>query len=318
MNKFKNLKAPFDLVLFPSMGLFYENKKSFALISYLTGREEDILTSPMLVEHGMAMDLALKNVILDEDIDINKLLVGDKNAILLFLRATAYGPNFDLQMSCKHCGELGKTSFNVSELTAKDLVIPPDSDGEFTYVLSKMKLNKQPVVVKFKPLTYADEKIIKQISKQQESQNGGISTLNTLRYIYQIVSINGITDKENISNIIKKMPIKDSNSLRNFMNKVEPGINNLVSLKCSHCNVISKEEFEIDDNILSIPIEYKNSMWDECFILWYYGKGGIDRHASFEISVAERKWSIQRINEELEKKQKAQEAAQGNSSIRGK
>ena len=44
MNKFSNLTAPFDLVVFPSMGLFYDNKKAYVLVKYLTGIEENILT----------------------------------------------------------------------------------------------------------------------------------------------------------------------------------------------------------------------------------------------------------------------------------
>jgi hypothetical protein len=75
----KNLTAPFDLVAFPSMGLFYENKKSFVLVKYLTGIEENILTSPMLNEYDLAMDMALKSLILDDDINVDDLLVGDKN-----------------------------------------------------------------------------------------------------------------------------------------------------------------------------------------------------------------------------------------------
>ena len=78
-----NLTAPFDLVVFPSMGLFYKNKKQHILVRYLTGIEENILTSPMLDEYGIALDMALKNVVLDQDVNIDDLLVGDKNAILM-------------------------------------------------------------------------------------------------------------------------------------------------------------------------------------------------------------------------------------------
>ena len=115
MNKLSNLTAPFDLVFFPSMGLFYDNKKAYALVKYLTGVEENILTSPMLAEHNLAIDMALKSVILDEDIDIDKLLVGDKNSIILFLRATSFGPIYDVQIMCTKCNNSGKTSFNISE-----------------------------------------------------------------------------------------------------------------------------------------------------------------------------------------------------------
>jgi hypothetical protein len=244
-------------------------------------------------------------------------LVGDKNAILLFLRATAYGPTFDLQIVCQKCNQSGKTSFDVSQLTAKDIRVPPDDMGEFTFVLPKMKIDNQPVVIKFKPLTYADEKNINLQDKQQREHNPGLSIITTLKYYHQITSVNGIADKQKIIDVIKKMPIKDSSALRSFMDKVEPGINGQVSLRCPHCQHVMSEQFEVNNSILFLPPEYKNSIWEESFLLWYYGKGGMDRNTAFSISTAERKWSIERIGEEIKKKQEAEQKANEQSQRRG-
>ncbi len=316
MNKFKNLTAPFDLVMLPSMGLFYEHKKPYVLVSYLTGKEEDILTNPMLAEYGLALDMALENLILDDDIELNKLLVGDKNAILLFLRATAYGPTFDIQIMCQKCDQLGKTSFDISQLTAKDLIVMPDEMGEYTFILPKMRIKGNQVIVKFRPLTYADEKKIKQQDKQQQERKPGLSVSTTLKYFHQITSINDETDKEMIMNVIKKMPIKDSTSLRMYIEKVEPGINSTVSLQCPHCKHTMRENFDVNNNILSLPAEYKNSIWEECFLLWYYSKGGLTRDMTFNISTAERRWSIERIREEIQKKHDAEKKANEQSQRR--
>jgi len=40
--------------------------------------------------------------------------------------------------------------------------------------------------------------------------------------------------------------------------------------------------------------------------LYYYGKGGITRDEAFSIATAERRWAIQRISEEVDKKNKAE------------
>lgn len=309
MNEFiKNLTDPFDLVVFPSMGLFYKDKKSHVLVKYLTGIEENILTAPMLYEYGMAMDMALQSVILD-DVNINDLLVGDKNAIILFLRATAFGHIYDIQIVCPHCNQSGKTSFDITEMTAKDILIEPDDEGLFTYVLPKMKLNNEPVIIRFRPMTHADEKAIVQQDQMFQKYNRGISIYNTLRYTNQIVSINGVSDKEKIAVIVQKIPIKDSNSLRSYMDKAEPGINNTVSIQCPKCNAIMKEEFKIDGHFLGITPEYKNVVWEESFLLGHYSQGALKRDETFTISTAERKWRIQRIQEEIEKKQEAEKKA---------
>lgn len=317
MNNFKDLTAPFDLVFFPSMGLFYEDKKPYVTVKYLTGIEENILTAPMLSDYGLAMDIALKSLILD-DIDIDKLLVGDKNAIILFLRATSFGQTYDVQITCPKCNQSGKTSFDISEMTAKDILIPPDDDGFFTYVLPKMKLGGEPVVVRFRPMTYLDEKTIETQDKQYQQYNQGASIYNTLRYINQIVSINGVSDKEKIAVIVSKISIKDSTSLRSYMDKVEPGINNKVSLRCSKCNYILKEEFKINNQFLGLTPEYKNVIWEESFLLGYYGQGSISRDETFTMATAERKWRLQRIEEELNKKQEAEKKAQESANRGGR
>jgi hypothetical protein len=313
----KNLTAPFDLVAFPSMGLFYENKKSFVLVKYLTGIEENILTSPMLNEYDLAMDMALKSLILDDDINVDDLLVGDKNAILLFLRATSFGTNFEVQIVCPKCNQAGKTSFDISEMTAKEIEILPDDMGFFTYVMPKMKLSGESVVIKFRPMTYSDEKKIIYQDKIYQKKNKGISIYNTLRYVNQIVSVNEIVDKDKIELIVKKMPIKDSVSLRSYMDRVEPDIDTLVSLKCNHCQNIIREDFKITNQFLGFTPEYKNVIWEESFLLGYYGQGSINRDETFTMATAERKWRIQRIEEELQKKQEAEKKAQ-ESANRGR
>ena len=50
-------------------------------------------------------------------------------------------------------------------------------------------------------------------------------------------------------------------------------------------------------------------MMDEIFLIGYYGKGGITRADSFSMPVYERRWTMERISEEVEKKNKAEEAA---------
>lgn len=315
-----NLTAPFDLVVFPSMGLFYKNKKQHILVRYLTGIEENILTSPMLDEYGIALDMALKNVVLDQDINIDELLVGDKNAILMFLRATAFGPEYHLQIVCPKCNQTGKTSFNITQMQARDMIMPPDESGEFMYVLPKMKIGEEPVVIKFRPMTYADEKLINQQDKyqQQNSGNKSISRSITLRYSNQITSINGSDDRDLIENVIKKMPIKDSASLRKFMEKVEPGIDNNIDLKCSKCSHVMHEKYDVNNSFLGLTPEYKNVIWEESFLLWYYSQGGVSRDETFMMSTAERKWALERINEELQKKHDAEKKAQESAGRSGK
>lgn len=309
-----DLESPFDLVMFPSMGLFYADHRQGVMVRYLTGREENVLTSPMLIENGQALDFALQSVILEKELDIDKLLISDKNAIILFLRATAYGTDYQLIMNCPHCHQTGKTSFDITAMEAKDILVPPDENGEFQFALPKMKINGEKVKIKFRPLTYGDEKVMKINDAYSGYIQPGLSQSITIRYKTQITSVNGISDPDFIDKVIKKMPINDSTAFHTYMDKVEPGINNLVSLRCPNCTYVTQERFNIDGSFLGLTPEYKNVLWEESFLLWYYSQGGVTRNETFKMATAERKWAIQRINEEIQKKNEAEKKAQESSN----
>lgn len=301
-----DLQSPFDLVLFPSLGLFYKDKRPGVLVKYLTGTEENILTAPYLASTGEALDITLHKVILNEGVNVDDLLVGDKNAILLYLRSTSYGDSYPLHITCPKCNKTGNTSFNISEMEAKDIVNMPDEHGEYYYIMPKMKLNGEPVVVKFRPLTVADEKKINYEIEMSKENSRSISKSITIKYKHQITSINGNTDTEFISQTSKSFPIKDSSALRAYIEKVEPGINTRVNLKCENCYQSFYEKFPIDSNFLSLPADYKNILWEECFLLSYYSQGGVSRDEAMHMSTAERRWRIERISEEIKKKNEAE------------
>ena len=90
--------------------------------------------------------------------------------------------------------------FDLSELKAKDIIELPDEEGNYIFILPKMKLKspqnpekKIPIIVKFKPLRVIDEKnMLKESKKQKLSE---ISNDIILRYKHQITSINGNKDK---------------------------------------------------------------------------------------------------------------------------
>jgi len=317
MNNYLNkLDVPFDLVMFPSMGVFYPNKKQGVLVRYLTAIEENILTAPMLSSTPMALDMTLSSVIIDDDIKVDDLLIGDKNAILLFLRSTSFGDEYPVFITCPSCNQTGKTSFYISSMQAKDIYDYPDDEGLYTYI-PRMKLNNQPVVIKFRPMTYGDEKFIKQQLEIEKANPRSIPRNITLRYSNQIVSINGATNREIIEKFITKMPIKESQALRDYMDKMEPGIDSKVILHCEKCSHRFKEDFALSDQFLGLTPEYKNALWEEIFLWYYYGKG-VSRDEAFRAATAERKWAIERINEEIERKNKAEKDAHEAANRKGK
>lgn len=304
-----DLQSPFDLVQFPSLGLFYKDKTPGVLVKYLSGVEENILTAPSLVSTGEAMDIALNSVILNEGIDVNQLLIGDKHAILMYLRSTAYGDAYQVHITCPKCTLTGKTEFYISSMMAKDIVEMPDEHGEYYFIMPKMKIQGQPVIVKFKPRTVADEKKINYEIEMEKQNPRALPQSITIRYKNQVTSINGNDNPEYISKVSSNFPIKDSLALRSYMDRVEPGIDSKISLTCEHCQHSFNDDFNIDSDFLGLTPEYKNVLWEECFLLSYYSQGGVSRDETMRMSTAERRWRIERISEEINRKNEAEKKA---------
>jgi len=224
--------VPTDEIELPSQGKYYPNGQKTVKVKFLTAEDENILTSPDLIKNGKVLDVLLEHAIIDKNIRPDDMLTGDKNAILLSLRSTGYGDEYEVKMNCPQCSEQYATKVKLSELKYKGMNIEPDQNGEFSTELPRMK-----VQVKFRLLTGKDETYLnkKVESLKKLKKNLGMSNLLTERYILQIMEINGNRDKIYISNVISKMPIADSYFLREYMGIVEPGVDMEREFECTNC-----------------------------------------------------------------------------------
>ena len=87
-----NFDLPHDVVGLPSQGWFYKGRKSSIKVGYLTAADENII---MAGGTDMVLNL-LRNKIYEPTMKVEELLEGDIEAILIFLRNTAFGPEVEL------------------------------------------------------------------------------------------------------------------------------------------------------------------------------------------------------------------------------
>ena len=95
----------YDVIQLPSNGQCYRSKIDRVPVAYLTAYDENIITSPNLYKDGLVIDFLLKNKIVNKEINVDDLVSGDADAIILFLRATSYGPDFPIVVSDPDTGE---------------------------------------------------------------------------------------------------------------------------------------------------------------------------------------------------------------------
>ena len=90
-------KFPTEIVDLPSKGLIYpkDNPLSSGQIEmkYMTAREEDILTNQNYISKGIVLDKLIESLIVSK-VNINDIIIGDKNALLIASRILGYGKDY--------------------------------------------------------------------------------------------------------------------------------------------------------------------------------------------------------------------------------
>lgn len=180
-------KQMYDRVKLPSKGIAYKSKKDSLKVAYLTAYDENMILSPGLYEDGSFLTKLLEAKILDEFNPIN-LLPGDRDAIVIWLRATGYGNEYPITVTDPESGKEFNTTFDLSTIKYKPFNLKADENGYFDFTL--------PVsgdVIKFKFLTIADHKFLSDL-KAKETMMVGVSELrDAIDRINRIIK-----DNENI------------------------------------------------------------------------------------------------------------------------
>ena len=159
---FSNIEGgvQYDVIQLPSNGQCYRNKVDRVPVAYLTAYDENIITSPNLYKDGLVIDFLLKNKIVNSEINVDDLVSGDADAIILFLRATSYGPEFPIVVADPDTGEQIDTTVDLSTLKPKDFKLEGDENGWFEYVTPIKK-----DTIKFRYLTRKQEKQLRKVTE---------------------------------------------------------------------------------------------------------------------------------------------------------
>jgi hypothetical protein len=208
----------YDVLELPSKGIHYSNGKKSIRVAYLTASDENILASPNLPNTTSVITELLKRKVIDKDLSIDEIVEEDKQAILIFLRNTAFGSEYKFNAIDPKTQKEFETTVDLSELKVKEFNLKPDINGEYPYFLEKSNVD-----ITFKFLTQKQED---EIEKIRESWNGvGVAPIITKQLEFMIQTIGGVRDPLQIRNFIEtKMPIKDSQDFKKFVRENKPGL----------------------------------------------------------------------------------------------
>jgi hypothetical protein len=235
-----NFIAPTEFVDLPSKGTEYpeghplHNVDSIE-IRFMTAKDEDILSSESLLKKGIAVDRFLENIVIDKSIDLDTLLVGDKNAILVAARGSGFGFDYDARVRCLACGE---GNFLTFDLRKPDIIgcVPENQDlvkrispGLFQTIMPLSKFT-----VNFRLMNSGDEKSLTQeIQKAPEEREVSLLTGQFKRIIQ---SIEGHEDQTIIDQYVENMPTVDSRHFKLCIKAITPNIEIKETLTCKKCD----------------------------------------------------------------------------------
>jgi hypothetical protein len=176
------------------------------------------LTSPNLLQSGEFLEILMNRKILEPGLRYKDLTLGDRNAIMIWLRATAYGEMYPVTI-LDELGEPFETEINLNELKTIELDVEPDADGYFDFYLPVSKTN-----IKFKQLTVGDIDNIDEIIRKEQENNVLVNNTSTYKMERQLIEVNGNRDRNYIRDFASTMRIVDAKALNDYINSIESGI----------------------------------------------------------------------------------------------
>ena len=224
-------KFPTEIIELPSKGYFYpkENPLSSGKVEmrYMTAREEDILTSPNLLRQGVVIDKLLESLVVDKKINLNDLLIGDKNGLIISARILGYGKEYEFSFTTDDGDETVGT-VDLTTLKEKEMDFSKYTKGvnEFSFTLPNSKR-----VITFKLGTQKEEKEIDKELVALKKISKGVNYQMTTRMKKIITSVDGDEEVAAVNNFVdKEFLSQDALAFRKHLTSVTPDVDMMATV----------------------------------------------------------------------------------------
>ena len=218
---------PTEVIDLPSKGYFYPKDSPLSSgqveIKYMTAREEDILTSMNLIQKGTVMDILLEALVVS-DVNLDDVLIGDKNAIMIASRVLAYGKDYTFEFTDPSSGESREETVDLTKLEDKKIDFSKYEKGknEFNFELPASKKT-----ITFKILTQREEKQIDNELKAMRKliKKSGIDPEITTRLKASIIAVDGNRERNTVNKFVDTEFLSvDSFAYRTYLTSITPDI----------------------------------------------------------------------------------------------
>ena len=185
-----------------------------------------------------------------EDFDPDNLLPGDRDAIILWLRASGYGNEFPVTATDNETGKQFETTVDLSKINYKPFTLKADENGYFDFTLPISKDN-----IKFRFLTYG---LVKKLQKMNEENEMEVkkdyiekATERLSEYVDDDKEINNST-KEKLNEAIERLKTYGDSISVKENGKIIEAITNKLQLSVISVNGNEDRDF-IKEYINTMP-----------------------------------------------------------------
>jgi len=201
-------------------------------IRYMTAKDEDLLTNQSLLRKGLAIDRVIDSLIKNKSIKGDQLYIGDRNAILIYARASAYGNIYKTKVSCPSCSAVSKQNFDLNEHE----VYAGDNYEQYGIEITdkmtfKTTLPLSGILAEIRPLIGKDEQQLVRKNKGKKILDNIIT--NQMKQF--VISFNEHKDRKVVDHVINNMTAMDSKHLRNVFKAISPDLQIKDLFECPEC-----------------------------------------------------------------------------------
>ncbi len=189
----------FDMIPLPSKGECYRTKTSKVPVSYLTAYDENMIIAPNLYRDKLIIDTMLEQKVMSDEVATGDMVEGDREAIILFLRASGYGNEYPITATDDITGEEFETTVDLSTITYKPFNLKGDANGYFEY---ELPLSKD--TVKFRFLSHQNNL---DLQKFEEMEN---EVLKKARLTYFSGEIEDFLDSDELLDRAEKAKVREA------------------------------------------------------------------------------------------------------------
>ena len=258
---------------------------------------------------NIVLDKLLESVSVNKAINLDEMLICDRNAAFFAIRRLAYGDIYEATLTCGRCGKENTISIDLGKMDNRefDFTKYPKGENAFTF-----KLPYSGKTVTFKLLTKKDENLIDQELKGMEKVSKDLRREITTRLGHIITALDGNTERAAIRRFVnEELVSKDSLALRTHLREMMPDIDSTFDFQCTNCNLERKEETPMGVSFFGLTQEYKVNLHELIFDLCHFGK--IEYFAIYDMPVQYRTFYLRKLINTKEKEKRDLEKASSNA-----